>query len=117
MGVIKHFSSGDWCTTKVIPAESKLPNPDPYNFRVISLVQIKGYPILHINYPDCTNYEGNKIIVFDKTLNTKRFNNIERIDPHFINGKDSPIARFEPTERGMKMAISFVTNYNEEHER
>jgi hypothetical protein len=90
------------------------PNPNPHNFEVKFLHKVNGYSIMYVNYPDCTNYEGNKILVYDKGFDVNILLAVKRVDPHFFSHKDSPIARFEPTERGLKMACSFAENYREE---
>ena len=87
----------------------KLPNPDPFNYRVIKSKQVGRFLVLMVKYPDCTNYEGQKTMIFeDCTLDD--LNGQGSIDPHFCDNKAyrSPIARFEPTDRGWKMAVSLV---------
>ena len=87
-----------------------LPNPDPSNFKIITEVRVRNFTIFKINYPDCTNYEGDKIVVFE---NSDLPDVNEMIDPHFCDKSDgpSPVARFEPTQRGWKMAIAFCYAY------
>jgi len=109
MGVIKHFSS-DSRDFNYNPT----PNPDPNKFKLVWHENINGYPVLLVNYPDCTNYEGDKILVYDRDFDINILLCTHRIDPHFYSAKDSPIARFEPTQRGWKMACSFALNYKEE---
>lgn len=88
-------------------------NPNPRNYKVLNQQVVNGFLILIINYPDSKNYEGNKVLVFDK--NVKYLDLIKQvaIDPHFSNNEKyhSPIARFEPTDRGINMAVSFCENY------
>lgn len=88
------------------------PSPDPYKYKIVSFKQDGKYSLLKINYPNCTNYEGNKILLF-KGYSPEKFMNIDRIDPHFIEGKDViedvvPIARFEPTDYGWSMGIALI---------
>src|SRR5258707_315246 len=65
---------------------TKLPNPNPKNWRLIKSQTIGRYYIIEVNYPDCTNYEGNKILMFkDTTWNNLR--NQGAIDPHFSDNK------------------------------
>ena len=87
----------------------KLPNPDPSNFKIRSYYECNDHLVVRINYPDCTNYEGDKILVFTN-LSVTELKKFKHIDPHFSNSHEfkSPIARFEPTERGMQWAINFV---------
>lgn len=87
-------------------------NPDSNNWKIIKASEgdLGRYLILLIQYPDCTNYEGKKILVYE---NVKLIDlvNQKLIDPHFFpknNKFKSPIARFEPTDRGWKMAEKFV---------
>mgnify|MGYP001768859262 CR=1 FL=1 len=110
--VIKHFQ--DDSNSTPIEYVNKLPNPNPKNFEIINIITVNGYTIMLINYPDCTNYEGNKILVYDKDFDVRILLAIKKIDPHFYSAGDSPIARFEPTERGWNMAVSFAEHYKEE---
>lgn len=129
MGVIKHFSSSSGDKDKSVSlfshwlsksdadkvntvTETKyesLPNPRPDNYEILKTIQWDRYLIIKIKYLDCTNYEGQKILVFEG-YQLKHLLAQKMIDPHFSENKDfiSPIARFEPTDKGWKMAISFV---------
>ena len=89
------------------------PNPDPNNYKVVQAYEKGQFIVLKINYPNCTNYEGNKILVFSNVTMIDLINQ-RKIDPHFFESKQyaSPIARFEPTERGWQMAIRFIESEN-----
>jgi len=102
-------SSFDFRSNKI----PELPNPDPKNFNLIRKKEIGNFLILMINYPDCKNYEGNKILVFEDVKYIKIYEQ-GVIDPHFSDNKDfhSPIARFEPTDKGWKRAIEFCNMLN-----
>ena len=84
------------------------PNPNPSNYVIKKSLQVGEFLVVKIKYPDCENYEGIKILVYDRIelehLHAQKF-----IDPHFSENKKyySPIARFEPTDEGWKMAIVF----------
>ena len=70
--------------------------------------------IVEIQYPDCINYEGKKILVFENV----EYSDLMKqgsIDPHFSDNKKfkSPIARFSPTERGWQMAEVFCATWGE----
>lgn len=115
MGVIKLFSSGktsyDYERLKVSDKD-----PNPSNFKILTSVQMGQNSAIRINYPNCTNYEGNKIIVYKKT-SVKDLRFASEIDPHFIEcGKFKPFARFEPTRDGwdeaMKLLLSWMDNTN-----
>ncbi len=104
---IKLFSEDNY------PRENRpsppLGNPDPDNYRIIDTLTIGNMLIAEIQYPDCKNYEGRKILVYEN-MSSKQLRAQRLIDPHFSKNKDykSPVARFEPTDRGWKMAESFA---------
>jgi hypothetical protein len=86
-------------------------NPNPKNFKFKKIEEMELYTIVWINYPDCINYEGDKIMVFENT-SIEDLANAKTIDPHFCDGDHiSPIARFEPTKRGWEMAVSFIKGF------
>jgi hypothetical protein len=80
-------------------------NPNPAHYEIIASEQIGKFTIVVVHYPDCTNYEGRKILVFENTT-LARIQAQGSIDPHFSENTKyaSPIARFEPTKRGVLMA-------------
>jgi hypothetical protein len=79
-----------------------LRNPDPKKFTIIQSVRVGDWFVTKIQYPNCTNYEGNKIIVTD--FNPK---NRTELDPHFTKNSGI-IARFVPTDSGWNMATNFA---------
>lgn len=91
-----------------------LPNPDPYNYVIKNDYQHGEYLIVLVNYPDCTNYEGNKVLVY-KGIYLRDLVAQRSIDPHFSNSKSkhSPIARFVPTTEGWRMAMILVNALTE----
>lgn len=67
--------------TKEAPPPAPMDNsPKPYRFKILDSETFGNYRILKIKY----------------------------LDPHFLEGYYSPIARFEPTKKGWKMAVKFV---------
>jgi hypothetical protein len=113
MGVIRHFSASSYDEKSVqIQAVDKLPNPDPKNYVVLMSKTINDCLILRVKYPDCINYEGTKILLFDKGVTIDQLNNQGSIDPHFSNNENfiSPIARFIPTRKGWYMAMNAAKN-------
>ncbi len=85
-------------------------NPDPNNWKFVKVEEHGKYLILMMEYPDCSNYEGKKILVFEN-ITLIQLVNQKLIDPHFFpatSNYKSPIARFEPTERGWQMAKTFI---------
>ena len=85
-----------------------LPNPDPSKFKIIRLEQIKNNLVVMLNYTGCTNYEGNKILIF-KNFTTEEFLKFKIIDPHFSEHFKPLIARFSPTEEGWQHAVFFAS--------
>ena len=79
-------------------------NPDPSSFRVKKVYTSNGLFVSLVNYPNCTTFEGNKILVTTYDVREKI-----KLDPHFHNGSGL-IARFEPTDTGWEAAVWFVTN-------
>lgn len=79
-------------------------DPVPERFYVVSLIQVGTAAVVELRYPDCRNYEGRKVLVFDDYEKFVRLRKTGAIDPHFLEDVYSPVARFEPTERGRKLA-------------
>ena len=83
-------------------------NPNPKKYKIMDYEKNSSFLILWIKYLNCTNYEGNKILVYkDVTIEEiKEQGRLDGIDPHFSNNKKyhSPVARFEPTEFGLELA-------------
>jgi len=107
------YPSGPWIDG-IRPAEAinndpPTGNPDPAKYEILKAEEAGDYLVVKLKYPNCTNFEGNKVLVF-KGVNLLTLINQKLIDPHFF--KDSryaaPIARFIPTEEGWKMAQVFV---------
>ncbi len=99
----------DWWSSKE-KKKPKNPNPNPYRFKILEWMQTGPYLAVKINYPDCTNYEGNKILVYDG-IDIDDLKKYDCIDPHFSGNEKfkSPIARFEPTEQGWIYALKFCS--------
>jgi hypothetical protein len=83
-------------------------NPDPSKFNIITWVPVDKYLVVCIEYPNCENYEGKKVLVYED-LTIEQLRRFDTIDPHFSESKKfkSPIARFIPTVTGMDMAVKF----------
>ena len=117
--VTRQGVSGPWVGAfgNLAPAPYRAPDPPPAapmpsasNWKVVQAEEIKNFLLLRLNYPDCKNYEGNKILVF-RDIKLIDLVNRRLIDPHFFpSGKyKSPIARFEPTDEGWAMAKLFAS--------
>ena len=118
MGIFKYGSSssydkksGSTVIERVVEklVEKKLPNPDPYNWILNMSLEGDGYLLVDITYPDCKNYEGRKIMLYEN-VTVEQLEKQKTIDPHFSSNKRfySPIARFEPTKRGWDMGKKFI---------
>jgi hypothetical protein len=118
MGLMK-MSTCDCSTPKVVERVverivekpiiigNTLPNPNPNNFVIKELKQIGKNVVLIIQYPDCTNYEGIKVMVY-KNISKKKILTMNKIDPHFCENCISPFARFEPTTEGVEAAYELA---------
>jgi hypothetical protein len=79
-------------------------NPNPYNFKILRGYYISGNTAVEVLYPDATNYEGKKIMVY-KGVRLSDIKKLEILDPHFSEKGLAPFARFEPTEDGWQQAM------------
>ncbi len=92
---------------RVVESKEDNKNPNPKVFVIENTEQVGKYVVAKICYPNCKNYEGRKILVFENIKEEKIYS-LKVIDPHFCDGDHiSPMARFEPTEKGWKHAITF----------
>jgi hypothetical protein len=109
------YSSYDFSSSKKVVTP---PNPNPKNYKILNSWYVEEYLVLRIKYPDCANYEGEKILVF-YNVSIEDLEKQGSIDPHFSDNKNmiSPIARFEPTRRGESMAniLCQELHYREEN--
>ncbi len=112
MGMRKLFSFSSYDNTKKTItsyfSRKNSVNPDSYNYLILRNIRIGNFLIIEIKYLNCTNYEGKKILIFEKCT-IDQLKKQKSIDPHFSENKKflSPIARFEPTDRGWKLALDF----------
>jgi hypothetical protein len=97
------------CTVYPSSPQAIAPNPDPLNFRILDLEQVGNQVVAKIKYPDCTNFEGVKVCVFANTT-CAELKGRRSIDPHFSEAGTGPIARFEPTIRGAKLACELAVS-------
>lgn len=78
-------------------------NPDPKNFKILDSIFHEGYALLLVQYPNCTNYEGKKILLYDNTTE-QQVRSWRTIDPHFGGKPGNLIARLRPDRDGMAIA-------------
>lgn len=78
-----------------------------------------GYIMAMFVYEHADNFDGKKLLVYDdvERFNSEIFSKLtdvdckrEGVDPHFLEGDTtlSPVARFEPTSKGIYMAKKFI---------
>jgi hypothetical protein len=79
-------------------------NPNPKKFVIKSETFSERHTVVYVNYPDATNYEGDKVLVLTGTASVK---GVKELDPHFSKGSRI-IARFKPDAEGLGLAIKFV---------
>lgn len=105
----KLFSDSSSCTSRFTKDTLTAPNPNPFNYYIRSIEQVKGNVVAQIVYPDCTTYEGMKIILF-KNADVGKLKNLSAIDPHFLEDCEEykVFARFEPTQEGYNAAITLA---------
>lgn len=84
-------------------------NPDPKNFTILREELVGDCLVLSVKYPDATNYEGIKIMVYQGFENSRALlaqtNGL--LDPHFST-EVSPVARFKPDGNGWANAVKFA---------
>jgi hypothetical protein len=93
------------CWTNPRAPEAVAPNPSV--FRIDSAVEVNGHVVAVIVYPNCTNFEGKKCLLF-KYYTLKELYKRDVLDPHFDSSDTSPFARFKPTRMGVIAAIKLA---------
>jgi len=91
-----------------VPVAPRPAAPNPAHFEIEKIEDHGYWTMVLVRYPDATNYEGRKILVYHHTAAVVRAQKI--LDPHFCDqpGCISPFARFEPTEGGWLAAYLLV---------
>ena len=90
-------------------SEVRAPNPDPSRWALIKINKYQHITVALVKYKDCTNFEGEKILVFKSSID---LDESKDLDPHFSKDNTSPIARFIPTDEGWNMANDFAIELN-----
>jgi hypothetical protein len=95
-----------WSSPYAVPNS----NPDPSLFKILKEELVNGYLILLVEYPNCTNFEGKKLMVYKGFNSSAALLKLNRgkLDPHFANSKGAPIARFSPTEESNKLISTMI---------
>ncbi len=87
--------------------------PDPFKFKIISSEVVNGNTVVVANYGGKT-FNGNKLMVLRGIHDV---NNLQCLDPHFLDEEYAVIARFVPNEEGMEMARICAWCFNQENRR
>lgn len=88
-------------------SEVLIPNPNPRNFTIKRCKRVGDFTVVKIRYPDCVTYGGDKIAVYEESINTIKRAKI--LDPHFMSdGRISPVARFRGNQQGWQFAVAFA---------
>lgn len=116
MGLYLGFSRGSsddspsYSSTTIDPPRDG--NPNKYRFTLVRRLDFPKFngrvSVVEVNYPDCFNHKGNKIMVYADSQILDKGLNGDCLDPHFLKIGESPVARFEPTETGWILAISLA---------
>lgn len=82
--------------------------PSAEKFTINQILPWGRYVIVEARYEEATNYDGLKVLVYED-INTEWLRNTKILDPHFCENKNhpSPVARFEPTDHGIYLAMEF----------
>ena len=104
MGMKFMFSCGSIQNESYNKNTKTSPNPNKYNFEIKKeLCKTNNHYLLLVNYPDCTTFNGDKLIIIKGELPDKE------LDPHFFeNG--NVIARFKPDKEGEELGILLMVS-------
>jgi hypothetical protein len=106
IGIFSHWREDDYsCAAPPVP-----PNPDPKKFTILSVCQYDSAYVLKVKYPDATNFEGVKVMVYRGKF--PGLGKVTELDPHFYEDDTSPIARFRPDVEGQYLAHDFAKSYS-----
>lgn len=83
-------------------------DPNPTKFIIRMYNEQNGNLAILVKYPNCKNYEGEKVIVYRNTT-WEQVRNLKELDPHFTKKTViKPFARFEPTTEGWLKAVELL---------
>lgn len=117
MGMFKLFSSaslkkdsgsiGFSNDDNVLTSKNDINFVDIYNYKTVATFVRGQWTLLKLNYPNCKNYDGDKIILL-KGFKLAELE-ADKFDPHFLQG-NKIFGRFEPTLEGWQAGMEFI-NY------
>lgn len=110
-----HFASSSFFKRAITNLKGDPPagNPNPANFQILTVMEVRDFLVVEAKYPGCTTYEGRKLLLF-QGVSREQLLSWKKLDPHFHSEADAPIARFEPTARGYKMALTIATSFDQD---
>jgi hypothetical protein len=100
------FKKPSWTSSYLDSSIKPNVNPNPNNFRIEAAKKIGSFWVSIIRYPNCTNFEGKKVLLTEFDPRNRTF-----LDPHFTPGSGL-IARFEPTVKGVELAKQMANFLN-----
>jgi hypothetical protein len=80
--------------------------PNPARFRVLQEERVGRLWVAMLQYPNCSNFEGHKVVVCKGVAPSLRTS----LDPHFSENGDI-VARFAPTPAGFALARTCAHAY------
>lgn len=82
--------------------------PSAKKFTITQILPWGRYVIVEARYEEATNCDGLKVLVYED-VDMEWLRNTKILDPHFCENKNhpSPVARFEPTDHGIYLAMEF----------
>lgn len=84
-----------------------LGDPQPHRFTIKSCMNYGNITVARINYPDCQNFSGDKILVYQGDV-VDKINKADVLDPHFLETELSPILRISPSKEGQDFLNKIV---------
>ena len=89
------------------PVVKVVPPVNTRNWEKLLSREDNGYLLVWLVYDGCTNYEGEKILLFNDTT-WKQLKRQKDIDPHFSEDTKLryPVGRFVPTVDGWHMGVN-----------
>lgn len=88
-------------------ADAKAINPDVTRWHILKIETVNNHLILEVLYPNCTNFEGRKLMMFAHGVTLDMIVVQRTLDPHFAKAVAPPyfpVARFSPDANGWVMA-------------
>ena len=106
------LSGGEYDANRCNTKQEYKPNPDPTTYKILYVWEstFNNWLLIKIKYEGNQHYEGIKLLLY-KDITLEELIEQGSIDPHFSDSKKyiSPVARFEPTDFGLRMALKVMS--------